>query len=106
MTATLILKLSSFAGSPFARATAGAASSKTAATNATCLAKHVHGEQRDDDASSRAGEQRDQCGREHDADVAIAHPFARSTSRTLNGAWPWGAMSNLSPQWPTITSAG
>ena len=34
------------------------------------------------------------------------HPDARSTSRTVNGAAPFGAISNESPQCPTITSAG
>src|SRR4051794_25719864 len=74
--------------------------------NATRLAKDVHREQCHDDARAGAGEQRDQRCREDKSDVAIVHPLARSTSRTLNGDCPFGVTSKDSPQWPTITSAG
>src|SRR5690349_2001766 len=73
---------------------------------ATRLANHVHREQHDDDAGRRAGEKCDERRGQHERDVAVVHPLARSTSRTLNGAPPFGVTSNERPQCPTMTSAG
>ncbi len=55
-----------------------------------------------------AERERDQRGEELEPDVEQqpVHPFALSTSRTSNGCFPGGWISNESPQWPTMTSAG
>jgi len=70
------------------------------------LAKRVHGKQSDDDTGSRTGCERDQSRDQNDADVALCHPLALSTSRTVNCGLPGGVISNDSAQCPTITSAG
>src|SRR2546423_13159466 len=78
----------------------------SAATIATRLTKNVHREQHDHDARRRARQQREQrCG-EDESDVAVGHPLARSTRRTLNGAPLFGVTSKDRPQWPTMTRAG
>jgi hypothetical protein len=70
------------------------------------LPKGVHGEQSDDDTCGRTGGEREQGHNEDDADLAVAHPLALSTSRTVNCRLPGGVISNDSPQCPTMTSAG
>ena len=72
------------------------------------LAKNVHRQYgRCDDSACTAAERGE--GEEKSQERCVrfgGHPFALSTRRTVNGLAPGGRMSNDSPQWPTMTSAG
>src|SRR5262249_3965386 len=59
------------------------------------------GEQRDDD---HGGDPRDE--RPDGCEQPEPHPLARSTTGALTGGPPFGVTLNVSPQWPTMTSAG
>jgi hypothetical protein len=59
-----------------------------------------------DQRDGHGDEARGECEEGHEQAPADAHPSARSTTVTLNGWAPGGSMSNVSPQCPTITSAG
>src|SRR5204862_6852585 len=69
-------------------------------------ADRVADEQRDDHDRSDACAERRERQEEPEKYVSPAHPFALSTSSTVNGFCPGGAIWNDRPQWPTITSAG
>jgi hypothetical protein len=72
-------------------------------TGTSALADNRPHEQDGDDDRRDPEPEREQ--RREQADLN-AHPFALSTSNTLNGWPPCGVTWNVSPQCPTITSAG
>jgi len=85
------------------------ASSASGSVRSEALTQHTRCEEGDDEDGRGSGDERDegehepQPGRVGDP---FAHPLALSTSWTTSGCPPGGLMSNVTPQWPTITSAG
>src|SRR5262249_12899854 len=98
---------------PSARATPVTVSAANATHSTTTvvgrLANRVHREEDDDDDRGNTRRECNQCQDEverHDRARWRAHPFALSSSPTVNGAAPAGRMSNVRPRWPAITGAG
>ena len=72
------------------------------------LAKDVRRQYgRREDSACTAAERGEGKEKSEERRVRFAgHPSALSKRRTVNGLVPGGRMSNDSPQWPTMTSAG
>src|SRR5262249_3894493 len=70
------------------------------------LLNRVAEEERDDHDRCGAGSECGEREEEPDKRLALAHPFALSTRRTVNGFCPGGSTWNDRPQWPTMTRAG